>query len=262
MDRTMKLLKIPFDGAGKGTGARHAPDRIIAQLEGPFLNEAGRGIAYEAVDVPVDHADIQATSKAIVAAVSSLREPAIILGGDHAVTPACMRAFAASRPGAGIVIFDAHPDADSTFAPPGQDDLLPLLAKEGIVPTDRIILLGRRNWTEKELRFLQERRIRCYSMKDIHENGVEAVCDAVMETVRQWPAFYLSIDIDVVDPAYAPGTGYLEPGGLTSREIIYFCQRLKLLKNFGMADIVEVSPPLDVRDMTSRLAAKLVKELS
>lgn len=260
----MKLLKIPFDGAGfgKGQGARFAPDKIIEQMHDLFLNEAGTDHAYQAVDVPVNHTNIEETNEAIMKSVGALQERAIILGGDHSITYACVKAFVKNHPGAGIVIFDAHPDAESMFSPPTQEDLLIVLVKEGIVPANRIILIGRRNWTENEKRFLEEHKIRVYHMRDMQEMGVETVCDAVMETVREWPAFYFSIDIDAVDPAFAPGTGYLEPGGLTSREIIYFCQRLKLLKNFGMADIVEVNPPLDVRDMTSKLAAKLVKELS
>ncbi len=260
----MKLLTIPFDGAGfgKGRGAREAPAKIIEQMHDLFLNEAGMSCAYQRIDVPVNHTNIEETNENIIRAVSQLKERAIILGGDHSITYACVKAFTKNHPGAGIVIFDAHPDAENMFSPPTQEDLLIVLVKEGVIAPDRIILLGRRNWTENEMRFLQEHKIRVYHMRDIQEMGVETVCDAVMETVRGWPAFYLSIDIDSVDPAYAPGTGYLEPGGLTSREMIYFCQRLKLLKNFGMADITEVNPPLDVRDMTSKLAAKLVKELS
>jgi len=83
-----------------------------------------------------------------------------------------------------------------------------------------------------------------------------------METARGWGAFYLSIDIDVIDPAFAPGTGFREPGGLTSREMIYFIQRLKRLKNLKMTDITEVNPSKDSADLTVKLAAKLVKELA
>lgn len=258
----MKLLTIPFAGGEKTLGTRGAPDRIIGHLHHLFLNEQGRDSAFQIINVPINQNSLEETNKNIVNNVAALQERAIVLGGDHSITPACMKAFVKSHPGAGIVIFDAHPDADNVLAPAAQDDLLILLLNEELVAPERIILVGKRCWTLQERQFLEKHRIRVYSMADIHDAGVEAVCDAVMEAVREWPAFYLSIDIDVVDPAFAPGTSFPEPGGLSSREMIYFCQRLKLLKNFGMADIVEVNPELDINNLTSRLAAKMVRELS
>jgi agmatinase len=83
-----------------------------------------------------------------------------------------------------------------------------------------------------------------------------------MSVARQWPKAYLSIDIDVLDPAFAPGTGYAEPGGLTTREMVYMLQRLKLLRNIGMADLVEVNPEKDIQGMTAKAASKLIIELS
>ena len=69
-------------------------------------------------------------------------------------------------------------------------------------------------------------------MKDIFENGVNEVCDTIMEICRKFNKLHISLDIDVVDPAFAPGVGYLESGGLSSNEILYFIRRLKLLKNY------------------------------
>ena len=97
-------------------------------------------------------------------------------------------------------------------------------------------------------------------MKQIFEHGIKNVVDAVTEKVASWTAVYLSIDIDACDPSFAPGTGHREPGGLSSRELIYFIQRLNKLK-LGMIDIVEVNPSMDVANMTSKLAAKLMTEL-
>ena len=74
--------------------------------------------------------------------------------------------------------------------------------------------------------------------------------------------FYLSIDIDGVDPAYAPGVTWPEPGGLTSREIVYLVRKLKKLKGLVGTEIVEVNPEKDINNMTVKLAARLVKELS
>ena len=101
-----------------------------------------------------------------------------------------------------------------------------------------------------------------YTMNEITTEGKDVVCDAIMAAAKDFGALYLSIDIDSVDAAFAPGTGYPEPGGLTSRELLYFIQRIKLLKNLKASDIVEVNPEKDVNGITSKLAAKIVVELA
>ena len=83
-----------------------------------------------------------------------------------------------------------------------------------------------------------------------------------MSVAKNFEAMYISIDIDSVDPAFAPGTGYIEPAGLTSRELLYFLSRLLLLKNFRMADLVEVNPDKDFKNLTVKLAAKIIAEIS
>ena len=90
--------------------------------------------------------------------------------------------------------------------------------------------------------------------------NIEDVCDTIMENVRNCDGLYISIDIDVIDPAFAPGTGYPEPGGLSSQEILYFIRRLKLLKNFRRIDLVEICPQKDVNEMTVRLGARIICE--
>ena len=82
-----------------------------------------------------------------------------------------------------------------------------------------------------------------------------------MEQARNFSDLYISIDIDILDPAFAPGTGYIEPAGLSTRELIYLIQRIKLLKNIKKYDLVEVNPDKDINNMTSKVAAKIIKEL-
>ena len=97
-------------------------------------------------------------------------------------------------------------------------------------------------------------------MKNLFLN-IDNACDSVMEICRQFNELYLSIDIDVLDPSFAPGTGYLEPGGLSTRELIYFIQRIKLLKNLKRIDLTEVNPEKDINDITVKNAAKIISEL-
>jgi agmatinase len=96
---------------------------------------------------------------------------------------------------------------------------------------------------------------------DVLQENIHEVCDTVMERVRSSGGFYISVDMHCVDPAFAPGVYEGEPGGLSSRELIYFIKRLSLLDNFKGGDIVEINPEKDVHGMTIKLGAKLLSEM-
>ena len=91
--------------------------------------------------------------------------------------------------------------------------------------------------------------------------GNNDVLEAIMSVAKNFKYLYVSIDIDVLDPAFAPGTGYIQPGGLTTRELLFFLHRLKRLQNLRAYDLVEVNPSKDVNDMTSKVGAKILVEL-
>ncbi len=264
----MKILKIPFDkgGLGKSEGCRKAPDLILESAKNFYLTESGFKPSFEILAPEIDQSNIDITNETIFNSVKSLTEDPIagrvcILGGDHSITYSAFRAFAQKHNGAGLIIFDAHPDCEEDFTPPTHESYLRNLITEGLVDRNRVILLAIRNWTGQEKIFLDNNKIQYHSMKNITLAGLTNVMDSVTETVKSWDATYLSIDIDATDPAFAPGTGHTEPGGLTSRELIYCIQRLKLLKNIRLADIVEVNPEKDVNNLTITLAAKLLVEL-
>ena len=125
----------------------------------------------------------------------------------------------------------------------------------------KVIIVGLRNWHSNEYNFLKDKKVKYFTMKEVFERGVREICDSVMFVAKQWPSLYLSIDIDAVDPAFAPGTGHKSPGGLTSRELLYFVQRLMNLHNLKMFDIVEINPAKDVNNLTVKLGAKIIREL-
>ena len=163
------------------------------------------------------------------------------------------------KPG-GAALFDAHPD----LIPPKNLDhetYLRKLIEDNIVKKENVILVALRNWDDEEYKYIQDNRIKIYPMKNISMEGINNICDGLMSVAKDWDGLYLSIDIDSVDPACAPGTGYTEPAGLTSKELLYLIHRIKLLKNLKAIDIVEVNPDKDINDMTSRLGAKLCVEL-
>ena len=259
----MKIIKVPcsLGGLKKGVGSELAPDKIIACLKKFYLSENAvlPNPVIEAISI--FQSNIEASFKAIHDKVADVKENFLLLGGDHSVTYPSFKAFAAQFKNAGLIMFDAHPDSMQPFSAPTHENFLRTLIEEGILKPQNIVLVGIRNWDKEEYKFLKDKNIKYFSMKEISYEGIQTVCDAVMAAAKDWDALYLSIDIDVVDAAFVPGTGYPEVGGLTSRELLYFVHRIKNLKNLKASDIVEVNPPKDINDVTSLLAAKLAIEL-
>ena len=125
-------------------------------------------------------------------------------------------------------------------------------------PAKNILLVGVRNSDFSELNFLKEKGIRIITMNSLQEN-LEEICEIIMEFADK-KELYLSLDVDVIDPAFAPGTGYKEPGGLTSREFLYLIQRLNKIRNLRAIDLVEINPKKDESNSTIKLGAKIVSE--
>jgi len=259
----MKIIKASSDigGMNKSKGSRDAPNMIVSALDNFYYNEDSKKSEFDIEEIKINHSNIDENNSNIYESVKKSDEDLILIGGDHSITYSAFKAFVKKSPGAGILIFDAHPDCENDFRPPTHEDYLRVLIEEGIVDPSKVILVGVRNWHLNEIQFIKEKNIKCFTMKEIFERGVKEVCDSIMYVARKWNHLYLSIDIDCVDPAFAPGTGYTEPGGLSSREIIYFVQRIKLLKNLKIADLVEVNPSKDVNNLTVSLGAKIIKEL-
>ena len=231
----MKIVKVEkTDGRNETKGCRESAEEIIKQLKNIWLNENFKTLNYKISE-----------------------EGDLYLGGDHSNSYENFKNSGCD----GLLIFDAHPDVYQEFNNATHLDWLKFLIDENKVNKENIVLVGIRSFHKKEIDYLQENKIRYFDMKKIFDLGAKETCDSVMELVRNFEKLYLSIDIDAVDPAFAPGVGGAEPGGLTSRELIYFIQRLKLLKNLKKVDIVEINIEKDVNNITSKLAAKLIWEL-
>jgi arginase family enzyme len=259
----MKLIKAPFSGGslGKNRGCEHAPDAILKEFEQCYLPESHRPGEYQVQALELMQSNIDKSFELVEQCIGSLSERFIMLGGDHSLTYPAFKAFSALRQNSGLLVFDAHPDLINDFSPPTHEDYLKVLISEGLVKPDNIILVGVRNPDPKELGFIRQHNIRVFWMKACTELGVRELAPVIMENARKFGSLYLSIDIDCVDPAFAPGTGYPEPGGFSSRDMLYIVQKLRLLQNLIGADIVEVNPEKDLNSVTSRLAARLLREL-
>ena len=262
----MKIIKIPSSqgGLGKADGSELAPDKVISQTKELFMSEDGVLPVFDIDSVKIVDSNIEETNNNIYTkALSVLKDNVrpLFLGGDHSITFPLVKAFSSvysSNPG--IVIFDAHPDAENDFVAT-HEDLLCALVNQDVIKKENIILVGVRNWDKKEIDFIKKNNIKYFSMKEIAKEGIHEVSESVMIVAKGFSDFYVSIDIDVLDPAFAPGTGYMEPGGLSTRELLFFLHRLKRLKNLRAFDLVEINPLKDVNDITSKVGAKLLVEL-
>lgn len=191
----------------------------------------------------------------------------IVLGGDHSITwPSASAIAEVRRPGSiGIVHFDAHADTapDSFGQLAGHGSPMRRLIESGAVLGRNFVQVGLRGYwpTQPVLEWMREQGLRWHLMTEIEERGAEAVVDdAIAEALDGPDAIYLSVDIDVVDPGSAPGTGTPEPGGMLPRELLRAVRRVVGRVELAGMDIVEVSPPYDWAESTAMIANRCALE--
>jgi agmatinase len=191
----------------------------------------------------------------------------IVFGGDHSITwPSASAVAEVRRPGSiGIVHFDAHADTapDSFGQLAGHGSPMRRLIESGAVLGKNFVQVGLRGyWPPTDvLDWMREQGLRWHLMTEIDERGAEAVIDqAIAEALDGPDAIYLSVDIDVVDPGSAPGTGTPEPGGMLPRELLRAVRRVAGAVELAGMDVVEVSPPYDWAESTAMLANRCALE--
>jgi len=212
----MKVIKVPSSqgGLGKADGAELAPDKILEQAKEIFMSENSILPVFDVDKVDIIDSNIEKTNENIFKKALETFEKSnspVFLGGDHSITFPIVKAFSEKYSNAGIIVFDAHLDAVNDFMPPSQEDLITGLVNQKIIKSENIILIGTRNWHQNEIDFVKKNNIRFFTMKDIINEGKEEISDAIMSIARNFENLYISIDIDAIDPAFAPATGYIEP---------------------------------------------------
>ena len=258
----MKLIKVPFGsgGLGKTKGTTNAPDKIISELEELYSAEDFSNRDYSVENIQCVEENVGNTHSNIYETIKNEKERFLLIGGDHSITYPSIKAFA--KPNTALVIFDAHADLMDYTDQASHEDYLRKLIDENFISPSEVILIGARNIHKIELDFLNEKEVKYFTSHQIYLNGIENICDGVMSTLKKKENFYISVDIDVLEPAYAPATNHSEPGGITTRELIYFIQRLKFLNKPFCGDVVEVDPSKDINNLTTRTAAKVIKEMN
>jgi agmatinase len=274
LDRAaIAILGAPFDGgASFRPGARFGPSAI---REGSLLlrgyNEAlevGPFAEVQVVDAgdaaanPLDLAAAHAQIEAAAARLHSAGARVFGLGGDHSVSLPLLRAAAGRHGPLALVQLDAHTDTTDEFfhTRVSHGTMFRRAIEEGLVDPSRSVQVGLRGSVYGPGHHPDNRALgfRTFMAREIDARGVGAACELVAQAVRG-PA-YLTVDIDVLDPAFAPGTGTPEPGGLTTRELLALVRGLVGLELVA-ADLVEVAPAYDASGATAITAASVAFEV-
>jgi agmatinase len=259
---------IPFDGGTTNrAGARDGPhairraSRMLADGAHPtaWIDPATIGLA-DIGDFPIALGDIPATLAAIEQAAVAIPH-LIALGGDHGVTLGLLRALARRTGPLGLVHFDAHVDtwSDSFSQPFGHGSPFRHAIVEHLVDPHRMVQVGIRSPMPREVwDWTLGQGVTVLSAQQVHADQPAVVAARVRDVVGDGPV-YLSFDIDALDPAFAPGTGTPEIGGLASWQAQAILRDLTGLAWAGM-DVVEVAPAYDVSEITALAAATMVWE--
>jgi agmatinase len=218
--------------------------------------------AAHASDVLGAHDEIAARVGEILAAGAI---PAVI-GGDHSITLPILRALAAHHgaDGFSVIHFDTHADTGEWDGPlPNHGDPFSRAVMEGALQGGNIVQIGLRgSWPfPEDFDRMRAQGFRWHTMGEVDERGLRAVLDEAIAHARERaPRTYLTVDIDSLDPAYAPGTGTPEPGGFTSRELLGAVRRIACELDLCGLDLVEVSPPYDVAGITAQAGQRVIQE--
>ena len=275
-DQSYAVAGVAWDGSTTNRpGARMGP-RAIRQASHmlcdgihPHFNLSPEGRLCDVGDLPLPNTSLERMREVMQPLVADLlpRHHMAWLGGDHSITLPLLRAYRAwlGRPLA-LIHFDAHCDTweDHFGEPSGHGTWVYEAIQEGLVIKECVVQLGIRSAGERAAReYVRDQGGMIYTARDLRGLENPAQLAGVLDGIRQRfaahgaPPVYLSLDIDCLDPAFAPGTGTPEPGGMSTNQVLSLLEELAPLPFVGM-DCVEVSPPYDHAELTSYAAAAFV----
>ncbi len=257
-DQPFAIAGVPFDGAvTHRPGARFGPQAIRAAS---LMLCDGVHPVFDVSPLPEVRRHIEAQATALMA-----RHHCVFLGGDHSITLSLLRA-AKARHGGGeplaLLHFDAHCDTwtDHFGEPSGHGTWTYEALQEGLASAAHTVQVGIRSSGERAAReYVADQGGQIFTaraLRGLDGAGLGGAMGAIRSRIGQRPC-YLSLDIDCLDPAFAPGTGTPEPGGMTSSQVLTFLEGLSDLNWIGM-DCVEVAPAYDHAELTANAAATFV----
>lgn len=260
------VIGIPFDGlASARKGAARAPERLRywSRHLTPFSEDRTRlkdMTVCDLGDIEIENPETDFIR--VRQRVASLPNMPILLGGDHSVTIPILQGqrerYKDQR--LGILWIDAHPDLCDFFdgSRISHANTMRRALEFGIEAHD-VCMVGLRSWEDQEIDLIENGGIHVYTAASVAERGIRNVADSVYNILNDCDAVHISLDIDCLDPSYAPGTGIPEFGGLTSRDVLMLIKSTQDLSLVGL-DVVEIAPALDPSEATVFAGLKIIME--
>lgn len=274
-DYDIAVVGVPFDtGVTYRPGARFGPAAIrqASRLLKPYhpaldVSPFAQAQVVDAGDIAANPFDIEAAVDQVREGIADLlttpRQRVVLLGGDHTIALPALQAVHAVHGPVALVHFDAHLDTWDTYfgAPCTHGTPFRRASEQGLIVKGHSAHVGIRGSLYDRADLLDDESLgfTVVHCRDIDRIGVDGVIERIRDRVGDHPV-YVSIDIDVLDPAFAPGTGTPEIGGMTSRELVAVLRAMRGLQIVG-ADVVEVAPAYDSGDVTAVAGANLAYEL-
>ena len=274
-DAKISILGVPFDGGTtQEAGAAEAPAKLreFGEVFMPcstdnFYLIDDQPLVYDFGDVDMSGTWEESFARVEEEAFNVIKKGNfnLFLGGDHSVTIPLHKAFKRAEEGKkiGIIHFDAHPDLCDCY----EGNLwshanTEKRAIDDIVEPADLLFLGIRAAEPEEVSLMKKYpEMTVLTGMDVFDMGYEKCCEIIEQKFSEYDSIYFTLDIDVLDPAFAPGTGTPCSGGITSRELIKLVRFMLEKLPINNMDIVEVAPPLDVNDITSWAALRVIEEV-
>jgi agmatinase len=260
------VIGIPFDGlASARKGAARAPERLRywSRHLTPFSEDRTRLKDMTVCDLgDIEIKNPETDFVQVRQRVATLPNMPILIGGDHSVTIPILQGqherYKDQR--LGVLWIDAHPDLCDFFdgSRISHANTMRRALEFGIEAHD-VCMVGLRSWEDQEIDLIENGGIHVYTAASVAERGIRNVSDSVYNILNDCDAVHISLDIDCLDPAYAPGTGIPEFGGLTSRDVLTLIKGTQDLPLVGL-DVVEIAPPLDLSEATVFAGLKIIME--
>jgi len=265
MGSDVVILGVPDEYGGRSyrKGSSKGPDRIrLVSEEREVFRRMGKRIVSAAQTGIIrkkiyDRGDVKRKNVAsVVENIVKSDRLVVTFGGDHSVTSDILSGIDRVKKKVSVVYFDAHPDfvcSSSHYYGSVMCDV----EKYKNVDFASSVEIGMRQPEPEELANIRKNHLKMISPLEIERDGVERTVSRIKKIINK--NFYISVDMDVIDPAFAPGVSNPVPGGISSLQMIYILKELAKLGPIGL-DVVEVCPRYDVNDMTSHLAGRIVAE--
>jgi len=270
------IVGIPFD---KGTvshrrGSRFAPERVreIFYANTTFCFEHGLDLSklkiVDCGDIEVDVMSYEKTHRRVEETLTPLFSSGmtyVLIGGDHSVTSPSIKALCNSlenKERVGVVQFDAHHDCRADWKENSGLWVHEILEIEGSpIRGENIVQIGIHGFLYSKFYsdYIKKNKIKVFTASEVRKRGIESVMEEGMERAGDGTdLIYVSIDIDAVDEAFAPGTDHPRPGGITNWDLLTAAVLIGENPLTKVMDLMEISPPLDINDMTSKLGAEAI----